>query len=95
MGMYIVLVHSCNYCLCQDTWVHTVLISQLCQRDGKKNSIYFKHFCWWHTGCKKVGKSDQFYEQLNGVYAKEINFMLEVKQGDTITFLHLWWEGER
>lgn len=37
----------------------------------------------------KAGKSDQFYEQLNRVYVKEINFMLEVKQGDTITFLHL------
>lgn len=73
--------HSFNFTIMSERW--------------KKNSIYFKHFCWWHTGCKKVGKSDQFYEQLNGVYAKEINFMLEVKQGDTITFLHLWWEGER
>lgn len=61
----------------------------------KKNSIYFKHFCWWPLAAIKAGKSDQFYEQLNRVYAKEINFMLEVKQGDTITFLHLWWYGKR
>lgn len=43
----------------------------------------------------KAGKSDQFYEQLNGVYPKVINFMLEVEQGDSITFLLALMIGKR
>lgn len=41
----------------------------------------------------KAGKSDQFYEQLNGVYPKVINFMAEVEQGDSITFQHVFMLG--
>lgn len=41
----------------------------------------------------KAGKSDQFYEQLNGVYPKVINFMAEVEQGDCITVLHVFMIG--
>lgn len=36
-----------------------------------------------------AGKSDLFYEQLNGVCPKVINFMVEVEQGDAIIFLYL------
>lgn len=39
----------------------------------------------------KAWKSDQFYEQLNGVCPKVINFMVEAVQGDAIIFLYLWW----
>jgi len=58
--MYIVLVHSCNYCLCQDTWVHTVLISQLCQRDGKKTVFILSTFVDDTLAAKKLESQINF-----------------------------------
>lgn len=67
-----------------------VLILWLYQRDGKKSFI-LSTFVDDIQVAIKAGKSDQFYEQLNGVYPKVINFMVEVEQGDAIIFLYLWW----
>lgn len=91
--MYTILVYSGDtYCLCQDALEHPfsfnfVIISER----WKKVLFTLSTFVDDIQVAIKAGKSDQFYKQLNCIYPKVINFMVEAEQGDAIIFLYLWW----
>lgn len=85
----------CTLCIleipiaCAKMQLNTYFISWLHHRDRKKVLFILSTFLDDIQIAIKAGKSDQFYEQLNGVCAKIINFMVEVEQGYAITFLHI------